>query len=343
MKTTIVYSSNENYALLTAHSIYSLITHNPWREKYKIVIFSNKIKHENQEVITKLLSENNVEHQIIELGDSLEFKAKEHDLSAIAGNYSTYLRLFFNQFYPDTKRALFIDSDTLILNSIEELLDFDLEGKSVAGIIDIGVHRKKGNYEDTDILSKTKNYFNAGVLLIDFELWRNQNLDKKVLNLMNENSNRIWRNQEQSILNLLLKDSFTPFHVKFNFYSILHIFKFKTLTKKFNINDYICEKEYNDAVKNPTIVHYVAPYYFRPWYKKNVSPYSQIYRDSLFQSNLKLNLNFQNPNHSKKIYQWFDRLNYILLKKKWYRFYFLFQSIASGNFKRWMIGIFGVR
>lgn len=343
MKTAIIYTSSDSYAMLTAHSIYSLLSSNFLADKYKIILFSNKIKSNNKIEITRILKEKKTDFEIFELGQSLETIANKYKLPPIGGDYSTYLRLFINTLYPNLNKVLFIDSDTFIRGSIKELLEFDLKENVSAGAVDIGVYRANGNYEDKDILNQTKNYFNAGVLLVNFKVWREMNLDEKVLELFRKYPSKFWRNQEQSILNYLLHNFHVPFHLKFNFYSTVHLFNYEILSIKFNIKEFIKENEYNDAISNPIIIHFVAPYYFRPWYRNNVSPYSGEFQKSVSESNLKLNLQMSEPTNSKYFYKFFDKLNYKLLKRKWFRLYFLFQSIASGVFKKILIIFLGSR
>ncbi len=343
MKTTIVYSSSNYYSMVTANSIYSLIEKNPNYEQYKILVFSNNISPKNIAILKKILMGKNVEFEIIELGSKLENLARELNLPPISENYSTYLRLFFNKIYSNLNKVLFIDSDTLITNSIDKLFNFEFKGKVAAGVVDIGVYRKNGHYEDSDILKSTSFYFNAGILLIDFNLWREKDLDSRYLELISRSTNRKWKNQEQSILNVLLSGLVLPIGIEYNFYSIFHLFHFKTLVKKFGLDKFIIEKEFDFAKENPAIIHFVAPYYFRPWYKNCVSPYRELYESNVIKAKIDFDMKQPKPKTLKKVYGIFDMLNYILLKNRFIKLYFFFQTIVSGITKKSLVKLFGVR
>ena len=343
MKTTIVNSSDDKYSLITANSIYSLIEKNPNYKQYKILVFSNNISPKNISILRKILMGKDVEFEIIELGSKLENLARELNLPPISGNYSTYLRLFINKIYSKLNNVLFIDSDTIVTDSIDKLFNFDFKGNVAAGVVDIGVYRKNGHYEDGDILKSTSFYFNAGILLIDFHLWREKDLDARSLELISRSPNRKWKNQEQSILNVLLSGLVLPIGIEYNFYSIFHLFHFKTLVKKFGLEKFIIEKDFDFAKENPAIIHFGAPYYFRPWYKNSVSPYKELYQSNVIKAKIDFDMKQLNPITPRKVYAIFDMLNYLLLKNRFIKLYFFFQTVVSGITKKALKKLFGVR
>lgn len=94
----------------------------------------------------------------------------------------TYARLLIPDIFPDTvSRVLYLDADILILHDLRPLWETDLEGAILGAVLDrADVFIKKGDpgYED---LPRVQDYFNAGVLLIDLDRWRKEQISKKAI------------------------------------------------------------------------------------------------------------------------------------------------------------------
>ncbi|RDF38767.1 glycosyltransferase family 8 protein, partial [Acinetobacter baumannii] len=61
--------------------------------------------------------------------------------------------------------------------------DLDIAPYTVAAVEDAGQHERLKEMNITD----TGKYFNSGIMVIDMEPWRKQNITEKVLNFINEN------------------------------------------------------------------------------------------------------------------------------------------------------------
>lgn len=338
---TIVYSTDSNYVKLTCVSIYSLLKHNRI-ESLEIIVFSNDLNE-----VDKLLIKNTVEIfgsplQIIELGRRLELIALEKKLPPLSGSFSQYLKLLLGYLLPDIEKVIYLDSDTLILKSINDLIHFDLGNNLIAGVIDIGVNKSSALFEDSDIL-EVDNYINTGVLIIDLNLWRIKNADLKVEYILKKFEGRSWRNQDQSIINLALQKDVKTISFEYNFYSHFHVFPYNFLNKHFLIDKHIDYKSFLIYKNSPSILHFTAPFYFRPWYKNNISPYKNLYFSYVDKINLNEILNVDDPKNYKFIYKIYDKFNYLVLKYKLFTLHFIFQGIVSGSLKQFMLKIFGVR
>lgn len=91
---------------------------------------------------------------------------------------ATYLRLFL----PDrlTGRILYLDADTLILRSLRDVVTVDMAGHALAACPSPSPARHNqllGRPAETP-------YFNAGVLLIDAERWREQTFGQRISDLL---------------------------------------------------------------------------------------------------------------------------------------------------------------
>ncbi|MGH7117643.1 MAG: glycosyltransferase family 8 protein [Acetobacteraceae bacterium] len=105
----------------------------------------------------------------------------------------TYTRLWVEEFFPaDVSRVLYLDADIVVVGSIEKLWRVDLGG-ALLGTVDIpgsdrGVTRLGMSSED--------GYFNAGMLVIDLDQWRESNAGETVLAYVRANPERVLYDQD---------------------------------------------------------------------------------------------------------------------------------------------------
>jgi len=119
-----------------------------------------------------------------------------------------YARLLVDRFVdPSITRILYLDCDLLIRAPIEKLYETDLKGHPIAAVRDtlgpfiVGGRDLRNNRDLFDIADP---YFNAGVLLIDLDRWRQaQLLDRLEALLADGTMERIY--YDQDFLNLVFK------------------------------------------------------------------------------------------------------------------------------------------
>lgn len=114
-------------------------------------------------------------------------------------------RIFWDEFLPpEIDRALYLDSDTLVLAQLADLLTADMCGYAVAAVRDI---RYRCLNEDQSIPSVNLQkagkdlYFNSGVMLLDRRAWRKANIQKKVFDLLSQHA---FQCVDQTALNIVL-------------------------------------------------------------------------------------------------------------------------------------------
>jgi lipopolysaccharide biosynthesis glycosyltransferase len=106
-----------------------------------------------------------------------------------------YGRILIPRIVPESvSRVLYVDTDTLVLDSLEPLWRADLEGKPLGAIQDYDDGRN-GDYDLQDSRSENSLYrgmprvqkcFNSGVLLIDLDRWREQGISEKAFEYLRQ-------------------------------------------------------------------------------------------------------------------------------------------------------------
>lgn len=92
-----------------------------------------------------------------------------------------FYRFFIPQVLsPDIKKAIYLDSDTIVNLDIGELWDVNLENKPLGAIDELHItpdplNSAKDKYLIKNNLVAYEDYFNSGVLLLNLNYWRNNN------------------------------------------------------------------------------------------------------------------------------------------------------------------------
>lgn len=312
----VVYSTSNDYAICTGISIESLCFNNS-DVHINIYVLITDLNADNKKKIDSIGKKNHVKITFINITKKLSNVFNNNKTSLLHGAYNTYARLYINQLFPELKRVLFLDSDTLVIGSLKKLYTLDLYGNIIGAVPELGVYNKNIEIEDYNVLENCKKYFNAGIILFDLIQWRAQNIDNKIKNIIDIYPNKFIC-MEQSILNIVLNNQCYYLGYEYNYYTILHGREFHELKRNYPDQDFLFEADIKQAKENLKIIHFVGKDYVRPWYNNNVSFYDLKYqwykRRTLWNEN-KNEIDFSKDNLLKNIY---NKIMYLLLKRHKY-------------------------
>ena len=119
-----------------------------------------------------------------------ELQSNYDELLSLFGSKLSYVRLEPGKYTNATERLIWLDTDTIVLGSLEALWNLDFETMPVAA--SANVWGNPNNSQDRNP------YFNAGVLVYNMKLWEQEQLSEKLL--QNAHSN-IWGDHDQGALN----------------------------------------------------------------------------------------------------------------------------------------------
>ena len=157
---------------------------------------------------------------------------------------AVYYRLYFPLLVPNAvNRLLYIDTDTIVVNNLAELYAIDLEHYPVGAVYDTWV--KTAPHLD---ITEEGQYFNSGVLLMDIQKWKTQQITEKAFAFLNTNPEKI-KFVDQDALNAVLVHNWKKLDAKFNMmYS--------------SIPEGISKQEMKTFISDKVIVHFTLQ---RPW------------------------------------------------------------------------------
>lgn len=191
-KKVIVMGADNGYQDKIEATIKSICAHH---KNLKFYIFNDDISSEWFQLMAKRLEP--LSSEIVNLKIS-SHSLKNYHLPLPHLSYATFFRYFIPQFVREAK-ALYLDADIIVRDSIEELFSEDFDGCPIAAVKD-------------DLAS---NSFNAGVMLIDVEAWRREGITDKLLQLTNEFHESSYG--DQGILNRLFQNNWKRLPQKYNF------------------------------------------------------------------------------------------------------------------------------
>jgi lipopolysaccharide biosynthesis glycosyltransferase len=253
----IVFATDENYIQHLGVSIKSLLYNNV-DLSFKIYIINNKLSNKSFEKIRKITSIYNCELVNAKISDDVfsNLLINNHFTKAM------YYRLLIPNYVSETK-VLYLDADIIVNNSIKTLYNKNIESCYVAAVENPGFTRHK------DLSMKNNSaYFNSGVLLINVSFWKENELQKHVVNFIDTNSTSILY-PDQDGLNACIDGNWKILSPKYNQQSVL----FENNNKqKYN---YYSDEEINEAIEDPVIIHYTGS--SKPWHLRNKHPFKKAY------------------------------------------------------------------
>ena len=213
-KIHIFYACDENFLKYTTVSIVSLMENASKEYFYHIHIMHSGIKEEAKKLIQSLENTNFK----IEFDDVTAYLLSLKDKLPIRDYFTmtTYYRIFIAEMYPGVKKAIYIDSDTVIQGDISELYREDIGNYYLAACVEQVMVQTEvfGNYVERVLGISRNKYFNAGIMLINCKKFRKEFVLEQFAELL-ETYNFIVT-QDEDYLNVICKGKVKYLHPKWN-------------------------------------------------------------------------------------------------------------------------------
>ena len=262
----IVYASDNCFAEKLGISMISLLENNSGCENLRIYILDGGIDEENKAYLRATAEK---------YGRSLVFLNSAHTLDGEMkqqrGSLSTFSRLYLGSLLPaDIDKILYLDCDLLVLKELEEMYQSDISGCFCAGVSDC----VSGSHLRAIGLDSKSNYFNAGVLLINLEMWRKENVEEKFGEFSRKYNNDVLY-ADQGIINGVLSAKSVKLPPEYNCFTAVYDFTYKDLMTFRKPAGYYSEAEIESAKQDPAIVHFTTSFLsVRPWVEGCAHPYA---------------------------------------------------------------------
>jgi lipopolysaccharide biosynthesis glycosyltransferase len=200
----VFFAVDDCYIPFLAVTITSLIEHASHKNHYDLKVLFTSISEENKAKIKKYEREN-VSIEFVDLNEHLE-RIQSKFYTRDYFSQTTYYRLFIPDIFTDLDKALYLDSDTVILDDIANLYNIYIGDNLVGAVPDGAVQSVKEFQDYVELvigMASYKNYFNAGILLMNLKALRDFRFRIKFLYLLDTIKFKVA--QDQDYLNRLCK------------------------------------------------------------------------------------------------------------------------------------------
>lgn len=259
----IVCNIDNGYVKYCIVMLTSLFVNNP-EETFHIHIIAGELSEEARHQLTDMVErEYKQQLSLYLVGEEVLASCPiDHE------NYisiSTYYRCFITDILPRTlSKVLYLDCDLIVHGSIRELWETDLQGYAV-GVVEDMWSGKPEHYSRLDYPEEFS-YFNAGVMLVNMDYWREHHIGEQVAEYINRYPERLLYNDQDALNAVLYKQRlFIPFR-----WNMQDGF-FRKKRKLRPVSVPALEKEMGQAA----IIHFTGGK--KPWNDKCVHPYKKTY------------------------------------------------------------------
>lgn len=276
LELNILYQCDNNYAPYTGVSLTSLLKRNTHFRKIKIFIFDDGISKKNKNKMIKTVSDFGREIVFIDVDGVVEY-IKSCGMISYRGGYTTYLKLFIGSYFEnegiDVERLVYIDSDSLVLGDLSELVTMDMGDDILAMVYDSLTYKFKNKYIGA---SENSPYYNAGFVVFNMKQWQKENITEKIKqHLLNVRAAYV--NHEQDILNVVLRNRIMKVSPRYNFQPVHYIYSPEQYFKVFKIKKYYSSNELTEAKNDIRIYHTYRFIGIFPWDKNDVHPANSLF------------------------------------------------------------------
>ncbi|HEX2926742.1 MAG TPA: glycosyltransferase [Ruminiclostridium sp.] len=261
----IVSACDNNYAQHLGVMITSLLENTAEKENVEIFLIDGGISIQGKERLRLCVEKYGSKIKFLELKpERYEYFKKQSYFG-----YATYFRIFIPEILGNSvRKVIYLDCDMVIKGDICKLWENDISEHFLAAVEDVGIDIG-GDFATTVKksigISRKGKYFNAGVLLINLDKWRADNITEKIRSYLIDNRESI-HFADQDGLNAVFKEQWLKLPLEWNQQAdILELLQ----------RNRIDRDDMMRAALNPMIIHYTKQ--VKPWHYKDCHPLKEEY------------------------------------------------------------------
>lgn len=193
----VCFAADDGYAPYCAVAIQSILINADPNDRLFIYVLHGGLSKQNIEILEK-------NSAIVKI-DKTYFQ----EMPIVSGEHfshiETYFRFAIARLFPDIKKMLYLDCDILVRGSLWPLYSMDIKGKTIGLVKDIAY----------DLGQLKRPDYNAGVMLMDCEKWRKDNIEQLLLQYAVQNKALI-RMVDQDVINGALSSDIYEISCEYN-------------------------------------------------------------------------------------------------------------------------------
>ena len=200
----IFYACDDNFVKFTMVSLFSMQQNASKNYLYHVHVLHTNIQPNTQERMLAMKNKN-FEITFDDVSNYLDKLCESLPLRDYYSN-TTYYRMFIADMYPELDKAIYIDSDTVVTGDISELYSYDITDYDLAACREQAMVQEDvyGTYVEKCLGIDRNAYFNAGILLMNCQRFREKKSLEDFVRLLGVYNFRV--TQDEDYLNLICRD-----------------------------------------------------------------------------------------------------------------------------------------
>ena len=208
----VIFATNNGYAPYVSVAINSLIKNSSEKCFYNIHVLHSELSEKNRNMLESMNGDNfSVSCLCV---DRFIERETKYMYTNFHFSREMFYRILIPSIFPEYERAIYLDSDIVVLGDISDLFFTRIDGNVIGGCCDI-MHGKSRSYVLGELKLDPEKYINSGVLLIDCEAYRRESIKEKCFELLSKKSKL--RYPDQDILNLACEGKIKFLDRKWNY------------------------------------------------------------------------------------------------------------------------------
>lgn len=270
----IMYAYDENYIEIAAVSILSCIQNNTEEELHFYLIQDNVVT-SSTEKMKEMIHSHNADVTFIEKPDIR--KLSESELKTLRWSDSAFSRLFLKELFGNEitiDKLLYIDCDTLIVGSLQELWETNIDDWLGAACLEC-----MSNWHKRIIGAKPKdNYINTGMLLLNVKRWIDEDIQSLEASYIRKHKGKI-EYVDQGVINGTISNRFKLVSPKYNLTALAYDFTYEEMQIYRKPQFGYSKEEWESALSDPRVVHFTTSFLsIRPWFEGSRHPYAEEWK-----------------------------------------------------------------
>jgi len=240
----------------------------------QVFVLDGGISHKKKQIMKNVfLNYKNAKITFIPINSEKYLRYKKH--SSLSG--ASYYRIDLPNILPHLKKIIYLDCDIIVLGDISEIWNTDIKDKVIIAAL-AGSTLMKNTYNNLFKVNYEVDYFNSGVMLLDLQKMRMDNISQQTINFIEENNDKLI-DCDQMPLNFSLLNQWEKISSQWNLGSGLE------LSHNY-FNTTLSKEDFYLAKKLPKLLHYTSRF-FKPWLYESLGKYKQYYYEYLDKTNYK--------------------------------------------------------
>ena len=281
MRIPVLLISDADYVLPTSVAISSLIQNIGPETCYVIYVLGRGFSSQQIQLL-KSYSSTNVEIQLIDCSGiqlvNLHPKApSSKEFQFCAATESALLKFYIPELLPQEKKVIYLDGDVIVRRDLSDLYSQNIDSFYACAVKDSGAL-----YLKTPIMEEVEGYFNSGVMLLNLEELRKDDITQKLVKAKRESKDTSL--MDQNIFNIVFNRKVKFLPIKYN----VLISNLKRNENKWSIEDLNAAfntsyDSLEEVLNDSYILHYSSRK--KPWVYLN-NPYSDIWYKNFLASHI---------------------------------------------------------